>query len=84
MVILFAAVAAQAVPFQQTYYWHCLMRATERLEVSGERPRDVADAALDLCHSQEPDYSPRMAVAMHDVLVEKLADRVVEIRAARR
>lgn len=79
VVLLFLA----AQTFQQTPYWACLKRETARLERSGERPRDVAGAALDVCHKLEPDWTPAMAGAMHDVLMEKLADQVVEIRAAR-
>ena len=72
-------------PIEQTPYWGCLEHNVARLEVSGERPRDVAYAAIDACHSKEPTgLNPRLMEKIREKLVPKLAARVVEIRASRR
>jgi hypothetical protein len=84
------ALAATASPFEQSPWWHCLRKETVRLERSGEKPRDVAIAAMDRCRSAESDYAAthNYGLALMRAMRPKVEDRVVamvvELRADRK
>jgi hypothetical protein len=82
--VLLAFLAVMATPIEETPYWHCLDTSVVKLEKSGERPRDVAAAAIEECHSAEPrDLGINLRMKIREKLIPKLAARVVEIRASR-
>ena len=76
-----------AAPIEATAYWKCLDRQATRLERTGEQPRDVALAALDLCTNASRDfaaergYGPALMLRIHKRLVQKVTARVVQLRA---
>jgi hypothetical protein len=75
--------AAQGVPLSQTPYGRCVRDETVKLERSGERPRDIAVAVVDVCHSKEPDYSPQLMKAVREQIEDAIVARVVQIRSER-
>lgn len=84
------ALAATTSPFEQSLWWHGLRKETVRLERSGEKPRDVAIAAMDQCRSAESDYATthNYGLAFMRAMRPKVEDRVVamvvELRADRK
>jgi len=89
--LLAAQVASAPSPeFQKTQYWQCVHRRAEKLERSGERPRDVAVAALEACREAEQQwatergYGPNFMRIIRAHLMDKIIAQVVEIRAKRR
>jgi hypothetical protein len=77
-------IAAASSPIEQTPWWSCITTEVRRLEPSGERPRDIAIAAMDECHSSEPALGPQLMIKVREKMVGKAAARVVELRASRR
>lgn len=65
-------------------YMQCAERNLIRLEVSEERPKDIAAAAVDACSSVAPAYNMSGLRALRTALIDRLASRIVEIRACRK
>ena len=83
MIFVSLALAASVPPIEQTAWWGCLTNGITKLERSGEKPRDIATAALDMCHSSEPELGPQLMMRIRAKVADRLVARVVEIRAAR-
>lgn len=75
------ALALAATPIEQTAWWECLKKEAARLEPSGERPRDIAVAAIDACHSNEPALGTQLMLRVRKKMVGKVASEVVRLRS---
>jgi hypothetical protein len=88
--VILLLVAIQAASIESTPYWTCLDKQAARLERTGERPRDVALATLDLCNeasakfATDHGYGLTLMMKIHDRLIDKVTARVVELRAKRK
>lgn len=82
LLLLLAAQAAQVDPVERAAYLSCLDKRVVVLERSGERPRDVAAAAVEECHAKEPAFGgTTYTMKVREHLVTKYAAKVVAIRA---
>jgi formyltetrahydrofolate synthetase len=87
MIFLLLAAAGTSAPLMQTDYGRCLERRAGELEPSGERPNDVANAAIQLCSQEGQDYARNRNVSIelmdriNALAKNMIAGRIVEIRA---
>jgi hypothetical protein len=79
--MLLLLLAAQAAPIESTPYWACLKREVALDLASKERPRDIADAAVSACRTDEPPLGPKLMQAVRVKVKDRLVQMVVEARA---